>query len=199
MQPFALRHIFNGVAQVFVLFDQVAAGIFPLKTQPGLSDFRVRAYEAVEKYMVVVLLTWVHVERRFGQERSAQIKTCSDLIRRHWDEHAIEWLSGAVKMMQETGDLQAGLKPLPAPGNDCGLVLAPDGAQFGQASAWQVLRANHCLAYGIDVFRFQVQIRQCPEYNKSQEFLLTFISGRGWFSLQADQNGSSSNCNRYSP
>ena len=81
-------------------------GNFYLKTQLGLSDFRVRAYEAVDKYMVVVLLTWAYVERRFEQERSAQIKTYGDLIRRHRDEHAVEWLTGAVKMMQETGDLQ---------------------------------------------------------------------------------------------
>jgi hypothetical protein len=39
-------------------------------------------------------------------ERSAQIKTYGDLIRRHRDEHAIEWLTSALKMMQETGDLQ---------------------------------------------------------------------------------------------
>jgi hypothetical protein len=81
-------------------------GNFYLKTQLGLSDFRVRAYEAVDKYMVVVLLTWAYVERRFEQERSAQIKTYGDLIRRHRDEHAVEWLTGAVKMMQATGDLQ---------------------------------------------------------------------------------------------
>jgi hypothetical protein len=81
-------------------------GNFYLKTQLGLSDFRVRAYEAVDKYMVVVLLTWAYVERRFEQERSAQIKTYGDLIRQHRDEHAVEWLTGAVKMMQETGDLQ---------------------------------------------------------------------------------------------
>jgi hypothetical protein len=81
-------------------------GHFYLKTQLGLSDFRVRAYQAVDKYMVVVLLTWAYIERRFEQERSSQIKTYGDLIRRHRDEHAVEWLTGAVKMMQETGDLQ---------------------------------------------------------------------------------------------
>jgi hypothetical protein len=81
-------------------------GNFYLKTQLGLSDFRVRAYEAVDKYMVVVLLTWAYVERRLEQEHSTQIKTYGDLIRRHRDEHTVEWLTGAVKMMQETGDLQ---------------------------------------------------------------------------------------------
>jgi len=81
-------------------------GNFYLKTQLGLSDFRVRAYQAVDKYLVVVLLTWAYVERRFEQERSAQVKTYGDLIRRHRDEHAVEWLTGAMRMLQETGDMR---------------------------------------------------------------------------------------------
>jgi hypothetical protein len=81
-------------------------GNFYLKTQLGLSDFRVRAYQAVDKYLVVVLLTWAYVERRFELERSVQVKSYGDLIRRHRDEHAVEWLTGAIKMMQETANLQ---------------------------------------------------------------------------------------------
>lgn len=81
-------------------------GNFYLKTQLGLADFRVQSYQAVDKYMVVVLLTWAYVECRFQQERSPQIKTYGDLIRRHRDEHAVEWLTGALRMLQETGDLQ---------------------------------------------------------------------------------------------
>jgi len=38
---------------------------FYLKTQLGLADFRVQSYQAVDKYLVVVLLTWAYVERRF--------------------------------------------------------------------------------------------------------------------------------------
>jgi hypothetical protein len=79
---------------------------FYLKTQLGLRDFRVRACEAVDKYLVVVLLTWAYVERRYEQERSASVKSYGDLIRRHRDEHAVEWLTSAIRMMQETGDLQ---------------------------------------------------------------------------------------------
>jgi len=79
---------------------------FYLKTQLGLADFRVRSYEAVDKYLVVVLLTWAYVERRFEQERSVQIKTYGDLIRRHRDEHAVDWLAGALEMMRETNDVQ---------------------------------------------------------------------------------------------
>jgi len=56
--------------------------------------------------MVVVLLTWAYVEQRFEQERSAQTKTYGDIIRRHRDEHAVDWLTGALEMMRETGDIQ---------------------------------------------------------------------------------------------
>jgi hypothetical protein len=79
---------------------------FYLKTQLGLADFRVRSYAAVDKYMVVVLLTWAYVERRYEQERSAQITSYGDIIRRHREEHAIDWLSGALEMLRESGSVQ---------------------------------------------------------------------------------------------
>jgi hypothetical protein len=79
---------------------------FYVKTQLGLADFRVQSYQAVDKYIVVVLLTWAYVERRLAQERSAQIKTYGDVIRRHRDEHAVDWLTGALEMMQQTGDMR---------------------------------------------------------------------------------------------
>jgi len=92
---------------------------FYLKTQAGLTDFRVHSFEAVDKYIVVVLLAWAYVERCFATERSAQIKTYGDIIRRHRDEHAIDWLTGALQMLQETGDigqvLQRFLRLDPAP------------------------------------------------------------------------------------
>lgn len=80
---------------------------FYTKTQLGLTDFRVQSYEAVDKYMVVVHLAWAYVEFRFAQERSAQVRTYGDIIRRHRDEHAVVWLTGAIDMAIETGDTQA--------------------------------------------------------------------------------------------
>lgn len=59
-----------------------------------------------DKYIVVVLLAWAYVERRFASERSPQIKTYGDIIRRHRDEHAVDWLTGALHMLQDTGDIQ---------------------------------------------------------------------------------------------
>jgi hypothetical protein len=78
---------------------------FYLKTQMGLEDFCVRSYEAVDKYVVVVHLAWAYVEYRFALERSAQVKTYGDIVRRHRDEHAIDWLKGAIEMTVETGDI----------------------------------------------------------------------------------------------
>jgi hypothetical protein len=77
---------------------------FFLKVRLGLEDFRVQSYEAVDKYVVVVHLAWAYVEQRFAQERSAQIKTYGDIIRRHRDKHAVDWLTGAIQMAAQTGD-----------------------------------------------------------------------------------------------
>jgi hypothetical protein len=79
---------------------------FYLKTRLGLADFRVRSYEAVDSYMVIVQLAWGYVERRFIQERSARVKCYGDIIRRHQEEHAREWLTGALKMALETGAIE---------------------------------------------------------------------------------------------
>ena len=54
--------------------------------------------------MVVVYLAWAYVEQRFDRERSSRIQTYGDIIRRHREEHAVEWLTGAVTAI-ETGDV----------------------------------------------------------------------------------------------
>jgi len=77
---------------------------FYLKTQVGLADFRVQSFEAVDKFIVVVHLAWAYVEQRFALERSAQVTTYGDIIRRHRDEHAIDWLTGAIQMTIDTGN-----------------------------------------------------------------------------------------------
>jgi hypothetical protein len=129
-----------------------------LKNPLGLSDFRVRAYEAVDKYLLVVLLTWAYVERRFEQERSAQIKTYGDLIRRQRDEHAVEWLSGAMRMLQDTGDLQQVLEHAHCAWRPRPLKpYLPTRPQIGWAKlvryAQSALRACNCLA-GRRCFQF---------------------------------------------
>ena len=83
---------------------------FYLKTQGGLADFRVQSCEAVERYVVVVFLTWAYVEERFARERSAQVRTYGDILRRHREEHGEDWLRGVVQMAIETGDAEAVVK-----------------------------------------------------------------------------------------
>jgi hypothetical protein len=83
---------------------------FYLKTQLGLADFRVRSYKAADRYLVVVHLAWAYVEQRFACERCAQVTTCGDIIRQHRDEHAIAWLTAAVEMAIETGNVQSVLQ-----------------------------------------------------------------------------------------
>jgi hypothetical protein len=83
---------------------------FFLKVQLGLEDFRVQSYSAVDRYIVVVHLAWAYVEQRFALERSAQVKTYGDIIRRHRDEHAVDWLTGAIEMAAQTGDTESVLR-----------------------------------------------------------------------------------------
>jgi hypothetical protein len=79
---------------------------FYLQTRWGLADFRVRSYEAVDRYMVVVHLAWGYIERRVIQERSAQGKCYGDILRRHQEEHARDWLTGAFQRVLETGAIE---------------------------------------------------------------------------------------------
>lgn len=80
---------------------------FYTKTQLGLADFRVRSYEAVERYVVAVHLAWAYVEQRLAGERSAQIRCPGDVIRRHRDDHAAAWLRAAVEQGIRTGDIES--------------------------------------------------------------------------------------------
>jgi len=89
---------------------------FYVKTQLGLADFRVRSYEAVDRYVVAVHLAWAYVEQRFAQERSPQLRCYGDLIRRHREEHAQAWLTAALQEVLATGAvapvLQRFLRPV---------------------------------------------------------------------------------------
>jgi hypothetical protein len=83
---------------------------FYTKTQLGLADFRVRSYEAVERYVLAVHLAWAYVEQRLARERSSAIRCYGDVIRRHRDDHAAAWLRAAVEQGIRTGDVESVLK-----------------------------------------------------------------------------------------
>jgi hypothetical protein len=78
-----------------------------LQTRLGLGDFRVRPYEAIDKYVAVVHLTLAHAQWRLRHERCAQLKSVADVIRLHRDEHTCDWLRGACQEASRTGDIEA--------------------------------------------------------------------------------------------
>jgi len=80
---------------------------FYLKLRVGLGDFRLQAYEAVEKWLVVVQVAWAYVLWRFAQEHGAQVRCYADVIRRHQEEHLQDWLVAALTMARETGSMEA--------------------------------------------------------------------------------------------
>ncbi|MEW6651818.1 MAG: transposase [Chloroflexota bacterium] len=83
---------------------------FYLKTRLGLADFRVQAYEAVDKWVSVVHLSWAYLQWRLANERSTQLQTPADLMRRHQDEHARTWLIGACQLAIQEGSVEPVLK-----------------------------------------------------------------------------------------
>jgi hypothetical protein len=89
---------------------------FYLKTQLGLADFRLQSYEAVDKWCAVVHLAWAYIEWRFAQERSSQVQRPADIIRRHREEHARDWLRSALQMALDVGAIEPVLQRfLPTP------------------------------------------------------------------------------------
>ena len=78
-----------------------------LKSRLGLGDFRVRSYEAVDKYMAVVHLGLAYAQYRLLHECDGHMRSVADVIRQHRDEHTCDWLTGACQEAVATGDLPA--------------------------------------------------------------------------------------------
>jgi len=101
---------------------------FYLKELLGLGDFRVQSYEAIERWVLTVLLAWNYVlwrkaegelaawqKQQAAQEETVQaprpLSICpADLIRQHREEHTIAWLREACQMAIELGQVEPVLK-----------------------------------------------------------------------------------------
>ena len=83
-----------------------------LKSRLGLGDFRVRSYEAVDKFMAVVLLALTYLQHRLivDAPSAPRNRSLADVIRSHRDEHLCDWLSGACHEAVATGDINAVLQ-----------------------------------------------------------------------------------------
>jgi hypothetical protein len=82
---------------------------FYLKTRLGLGDFRVQSVEAIEKWYALVFLTYAYLQRRLAEERSEQIRTIADVIRRHQQEHLAIVLRMACVLARRTKDIHAAI------------------------------------------------------------------------------------------
>jgi hypothetical protein len=75
-----------------------------LKTRLGLGDFRLRSFEAIEKYYVTCWLALAFLEWRVATQ-PACFKTPADVIRQERLDHARQTLRAACEMAIQTGDL----------------------------------------------------------------------------------------------
>ena len=83
-----------------------------LKSRLGLGDFRVRSYEAVDKFVAVVLLALAYLQHRLMLNTPAtpHLHSLADVIRLHREEHLRDWLTGACQEAIATGDIHAVLQ-----------------------------------------------------------------------------------------
>jgi hypothetical protein len=75
-----------------------------LKTRLGLGDFRLRSFEAIEKYHVTCWLALAFLEWRVATQPE-RFKTPADVIRQEHLDHARQTLRAACEMAIQTGDL----------------------------------------------------------------------------------------------
>ena len=81
-----------------------------LKTRLGLADFRLRSFEATEKYFVVSWLALAFLEWRQATSPRSRSTILADFIRLQRLEHARQTLRAACQMALETGDVDAVLE-----------------------------------------------------------------------------------------
>lgn len=80
---------------------------FYLKQRLGLSDFRLQPYEAIKKYLAVVLLAWAYVQWRRASRQHGQDHNAGAIIRQHRAEHAEQTLIAACQEAIATGSIDA--------------------------------------------------------------------------------------------
>jgi hypothetical protein len=83
-----------------------------LKQALGLGDFRVQAYEAIEKWYAVLhlVLTFLQWRLHEARARGQPLHSVADVIRQHRSEHAQETLISACREAIRTGSIEAVLQ-----------------------------------------------------------------------------------------
>ena len=81
-----------------------------LHTRLGIADFRLQPFEAVDKWVAVVHMSWAYLQWRLAYQGSPQLRTAADFMRIHQDEHTRQWLIGACLLAIEEGSIEPVLK-----------------------------------------------------------------------------------------
>ena len=79
-----------------------------LKQALGLGDFRMQAYEAIEKWYALVHLALTFLQWRLyqAQARGQPLRSVADVIRQHRAEHAHSILIAACREALQSGDME---------------------------------------------------------------------------------------------
>ncbi len=79
-----------------------------LKQPLGLGDFRVQAYEAIEKWYAVLhlVLTFLQWRLHEARARGQPLRSLADVIHQHRAEHAQEVLTSACQQAIQTGSIE---------------------------------------------------------------------------------------------
>jgi hypothetical protein len=83
-----------------------------LKQQLGLGDFRMQAYEAIEKWYAVLHLVLTFLQWRLYEawDQGQSLRSLADVIRQHRTEHARDVLVSACQQAIESGDIESVLQ-----------------------------------------------------------------------------------------
>lgn len=81
-----------------------------LKTRLGLGDFRMRSFEATEKFFVLTWLALAFLEWRLATAQQPQTRNLADVIRLQRHEHARQTLRAACEMAIRTGNVDSVLE-----------------------------------------------------------------------------------------
>ncbi len=86
---------------------------FYVKQHLGLIDFRVRSFEATEKWFAVVFLAYIFLQYRLNHSQPEdQLRSIADVIRRHRHEHARTLLETACQEAVRLADYLPVIKRL---------------------------------------------------------------------------------------
>ena len=83
-----------------------------LKQQLGLGDFRMQAYEAIEKWYAVLHLVLTFLQWRLYEawDQGQSLRSLADVIRQHRAEHARDVLVSACQQAIQSGDIESVLR-----------------------------------------------------------------------------------------